>query len=304
MVDHKRIEGYSVRIIANPYAGRDEPFFGPLAAAFGDADVRWNIDVTNNPGEEWGLAQRAVAEGAKMVVAFGGDGTVSAVADALVDTDAILGILPGGTANVFARELGIPADLEGAAKLLAGPHDVRAVDLGRAELSDGTSRTFLLRVSVGMEATIVEDSPRREKERLGEFAYWLSAIRQIPDPPIAHYTITSEHGESIELDGLFAALTNAAALGLGDAVYGPDVRVDDGLLDGVIAPAVVTELIGAAAAVLGGNDTEAVERISGSQLELSADPPQRVTVDGEPVGDTPVRVSVRPGAVRVVVPKR
>jgi len=296
---------YEVRIIANPMAGKDEPVFGTLAAAFGDAGIRWNIDVTNSPGEEQALAERAVAEGATTVVAFGGDGTVSAVAHALLGhPDVTLGILPGGTANVFARELGIPTDLESAARLLAGPHDVRSVDVGIARLSDGTERTFTLRVAAGLEASMVEEAPREEKERLGELAYVLSALRQLPRASAVHYSITVEGGERIEGDGLFAVLTNARALGFADAAYPDDVRVDDGLLDGIIPPAGLTELAGAATAAASGGENPALQRVKGAVLELDADPTQRVSVDGEVLGDTPVRVEVRPSAVRVIVPQR
>lgn len=301
----EKLEPYAVHIIANPMAGKDEPFFGPLAAAFGDADIRWTIHVTNGPGEEWALARRAMEQGAQMIVAFGGDGTVSAVAEALDGTDVLLGILPGGTANVFARELGIPLALDAAAKLLAGPHEVRAIDLGTAEFDDGMSRAFILRVSVGLEAKMVEDSPREEKERLGQLAYVVSALRQLPQPPVGHYQLINEQGECVELDGLFAVLANSGLLGAGgDASYAPGITVDDGLFDGVIAPATAPQLVAAAAAAVAGTESESIERLTGRQLRLTVTPTQRVTVDGEVVGDTPVTVRVRPAAVKVVAPPR
>lgn len=299
------MENYEVRVIANPMAGKDEPVFGALAAAFGDADVRWNIDVTNGPGEEGELAKRAVAEGARVVVAFGGDGTVSAVADAIAEhDDVVLGVLPGGTANVFARTLGIPLDLDGAAKLLAGPHEERPVDLGIAELEDGTSRTFILRVSVGLEASAVADSSRESKEQLGELAYIITALRKLPERPVAHYVLKTGDGERAELDGLFAILANSGHMGMGEAVYAPDIAIDDGRLDGLIAPAGVGDLVNAAANALSGGQSDAVERLGGRELSLTCDPPQPVTVDGEVMGETPVRARVRPSAVKVIAPLR
>lgn len=297
------LEPYAVHIVANPFAGRDEPFFGPLAAALGDANVRWTVHVTNGPGEEAALAARALEQGAEVVVAFGGDGTVSAVADAIAGSDAVLGILPGGTANVFAQELGIPLDLEGASRLLAGPHSLRSIDLGTAQLADGTERTFILRVSAGLEATMVVEAPREQKERLGELAYVLAAVRQLPDVPVARYIARNDAGEQAELDGLFAVLTNAASLGVGDARYGTEISVDDGLLDAALAPASVGRLAAAAATTVAGGESDAIARLSGASLELDADPPQPVTVDGEEAGMTPVRASVRPAAVRVIVPE-
>jgi diacylglycerol kinase family enzyme len=164
------------------------------------------------------------------------------------------------------------------------------------------TRQFTLRVACGLEATIVEESPREEKERLGEFAYVLSALRQLPNAQSAHYRIVADNGESIEADGLFAALTNARNLGIGDIGYPDDVRIDDGVLDGFIAPSAMTELVGAAAAVVTGSDDPPIPRVSGRELQLIADPPQRVSVDGEIIGDTPVRVRVRARAVRVIAP--
>lgn len=298
------MDDYEVRIIANPMAGKDSPVFGALAAAFGEADVRWNIDVTNGPGEEGELARRAVEEGARVVVAFGGDGTVSAVADALVGhPDVVLGVLPGGTANVFARTLGIPLDLDAAAKLLAGPHEERPVDLGTAEFEDGTTRTFILRVSVGLEASAVAESPREQKEKLGELAYIITGLRQLADRPIARYTLTNDAGATVELDGLFAVLANSGHMGVGDAVYAPDIAVDDGVFDGLIAPAAVPDLVNAAAAALSGGQSDAIERLGGAELSLVCDPPQPVTVDGEVCGQTPVRARVRPSAVKVIAPQ-
>lgn len=294
---------YDVRIIANPQAGKDEPFFGPLAAAFGDADIRWNIDVTNGPGEDAVLARRAVEEGARVVVAFGGDGTVSAVADAVAGTDAVLGILPGGTGNVFARELGIPMDLEGAAKLLAGPHEVRDVDLGTATSDDGTQRTFILRVAVGLEAVSVEDAPREAKEKMGDLAYILAGLRSIQqNPTVGNYRLEDGEGNVAETQGIFAVLSNSGHVGVGEARYAPDIRIDDGLIDGIIGPAAPAELIPAAAAALSGGQHEAVERLTSTRLRLVCDPPQHVTVDGESMGETPVTAEVRPHAVRVIAP--
>lgn len=296
------IEPYDVHIVANPMAGKDEPFFGPVAAAFGDADVRWTVHVTNGPGEESALARRAAEQGARIVVAFGGDGTVSAVAEALEGTDVLLGILPGGTGNVFAHELKIPLSLSEAAMLIAGPHDVRDVDLGTTTFEDGTSRTFILRASVGLEAVAAEEAPREDKERMGDLAYVLAALKQLPNPPVARYELRNEAGECVETQGLFAVLANSGHIGAGEAVYAPGIEIDDGLFDGLIAPAAVPDLVTAAAAALRGGEADVVEHLRGTELTLRCDPPQRVTVDGEPLGETPVTVKVRPRAVHVVVP--
>lgn len=305
MVTAQKHEIHHVRVITNPMAGKDRPVLGALASAFDGTGIQWDLDVTNESGQAADLARKAIEDGADLVVAFGGDGTVSEVADAVADHDGVLfGILPGGTGNAFARELGIPLGLEEAAKLLAGEHEVRTVDLGVAEFKDGGRWSFILRVSVGLEATAVIESPREAKEKLGELAYIIAAVRKLPERPVAHYKLSAPDGREVELDGLFGVLTNSGHVGVAEFRYAPDILVDDGLLDGLIAPATVPELVNAAATAFSGGQSELVERLTAEELYLVCDPPQPVTVDGEVRGDTPVRVKVRPGALKVIAPVR
>ncbi|MFN2386979.1 MAG: diacylglycerol kinase family protein [Thermoanaerobaculia bacterium] len=130
-----------------------------LAAESGDDVVR--------------LAHEEVARGARTVVAAGGDGTVNAVASVLVDTDRTLGVLPLGTLNHFARDLGIPTDLEGAARILReGP--ARAVDVGEVN-----GKIFLNNSSLGLYPTIVRHR-EEQQERLGRskwFALFWATFR-------------------------------------------------------------------------------------------------------------------------------
>jgi diacylglycerol kinase family enzyme len=294
----------TVTVIANPGAGRREDVIGPLADAFAESRLTWHIEVTGTPDDTRALARKAVKQGARIVVAYGGDGTVSAVAGEVAGTHALLGILPGGTGNVMALELGIPNDLDAAARLLTGPHDTRVVDLGVARFDDGSERVFVLRTAIGLEATAVEESGRDDKERFGDFAYFITALRQMKNPPVAKYVLTSGDGGRAELEGLFAVLCNSGHTGTGDSRYAPDISIDDGILDGVIAPATVADLVGAAAVALSGGQSELVRRLSGTELRLACDPPQRVTVDGEAIAETPVTVTVRPSALRVIVPPK
>ena len=117
------------------------------------------------------IAHEAQGRGFEMVVAAGGDGTVSAVAEGLVGTETPLGIIPLGTANVLARELGIPVELEGAVRLLAGAHGVTSIDAMKVG-----EKHYFTQVGVGIDAMMIRDTRREDKRRFGRIAYIWTAL--------------------------------------------------------------------------------------------------------------------------------
>jgi diacylglycerol kinase family enzyme len=169
----------------------------------------WSVTLqeTGRPGEATELARQAVAGGAEVVIAAGGDGTVNEVANGLVNTEAALGVLPVGTTNSWALQMGIPAlnpMLPGtqAARLVAGleelmPHPfpvnyyrkvlldaARVLVEGRAvavDVGEVSGRCFLISAGIGLEAAIIESISLREKRALGSWAYILTAIESALD---------------------------------------------------------------------------------------------------------------------------
>ena len=132
--------------------------------------------------------RQAVANGFETVVAAGGDGTVSAVANAMVGTPSRLGIIPLGTTNVLARELGIPLDLEEACALLCGPSTTATIDAMRVNTTN-----YFTQIGIGIDAVMIRDTPVEQKRRLGIVAYlWTWATRLIGFQP---------HRFSISADG-------------------------------------------------------------------------------------------------------
>jgi YegS/Rv2252/BmrU family lipid kinase len=288
-----------IYVVINPASGQPKPVLHTINSVFRAAGVDWDARITKDSGDGARFAQEAVAAGADVVVAFGGDGTVMEVASALMGSEVPVAILPGGTANVMSVELGIPDDLEAAAKIACGQSShVRAVDMGQVG-----DRTFMLRVGLGFAADHVLGATREMKDQYGKLAYTVSALKVLEDLPVARYTLTLD-GEQVELTGVTCRVDNSANMGMPGFVASTKTNVSDGLLDvTVIRDAGAESLysIVASAAGHGTPNPEVFFHRQAREMEIASDPPQRVIGDGEEWGQSPISVKVLPSAVRFMV---
>jgi YegS/Rv2252/BmrU family lipid kinase len=288
-----------VKVIVNPAAGKPESVLSVLNDVFGPAGIDWDVSITHRAGDGMRAARKASDKGYDLIAAYGGDGSVAEVASGLADGGPPILLLPGGTGNALAEDLGIPIDLAQAAALaVADAGTLKPVDLGRF----GT-RWFVLRMTMGFEAAMVRATTREMKDRYGWLAYALSALRSIADPPTATYSMTID-GEHVECAGLAALVANSASTGLPGVRIATDVDVSDGLLDVVVVDSgTIPMLLGSAVDAAQGIQPRALSRWRGREIHVTSDPVQRVLADGEDAGRTPVDVAVAAGAVSVLVPK-
>lgn len=252
-------------------------------------------------------ARAAVASGAELVIAAGGDGTVSAVATELIGHPRThLGVLPLGTSNSFAAALGIPADLEEAIALLATPQR-RAIDAALV-IGPTDRRVMILHAMVGFHADTIEETTTEAKRRWGVLAYAASAIRRLAAlEPFAVQLTTAEH--TIRCRAIAVAAANVAPLKTVLA-HGPSHLLgDDGCVDvtlvaaETIAEAIATGVHLYRSAREGAPATrDNVGSLSTSRVVIASDPPQRVLIDGEPFGETPITIETLPRALTVVAP--
>ncbi|MDZ4179989.1 MAG: diacylglycerol kinase family protein, partial [Coriobacteriia bacterium] len=164
-----------IKIIINPGAGKPEPVLSILNDTLGQAGLDWDVAVTHKSGDGFTAAKQAVHEGYDLVCSYGGDGTVSEVAAALSESNTPMGILPGGTGNALADDLGIPDDLKASAALIASQaYELRSVDVGR--MGD---KLFVLRVTMGFETSVVEGATRELKDKYGWLAYAFSGLKAL-----------------------------------------------------------------------------------------------------------------------------
>jgi diacylglycerol kinase (ATP) len=288
-----------IKVVINPGAGQPEPVLSALNDTLGSAGIEWDVAVTHGPGDGRDAALEAVQQGYDLIGAYGGDGTVSEVASALALGGPPMVILPGGTGNALATDLGIPAKLIDAAALVAGgEYDIRPVDMGR--VGDGF---FILRLTMGFEASVVEAATRESKDRFGWLAYAFAGLQALADPPTAIYRMDVD-GEAVEASGLACVLANSAATGVSGTSLAEGVDVSDGMLDlFVIDLPDLASLLGSAADAAAGQQPRGMTRWRAKQVRIESRPKQSVLTDGEDAGTTPVEVSVAPGAISVVVPK-
>jgi YegS/Rv2252/BmrU family lipid kinase len=301
-----------VAIVANPAAGQGNFDAKEVNARFNAADVEWEVYFTKKFGDGEALTLRALDEGADIIAAYGGDGTVAEVGGALVGKGVPLAILPGGTANVMAVELGIPTLFGEAVNVLCYEElTLRPVDVGKVG-----DRYFILRVSIGLEARMVEGADRTLKDRIGSLAYALSALKAMATPQLLHFDFQLD-GTHLSEEGIACVIANSANLGRAGWQLAPDVAVDDGLLDVFVlnntALATVMSLL---SGILGqepnGVVAEEVDSASpqvrplrhwrAREIVVESNPLSIVQCDGEMIGETPMNIRVLPSVLQIVVP--
>jgi YegS/Rv2252/BmrU family lipid kinase len=254
--------------------------------------------VVRTQSLEHGVAEaRRAAEAGDIPVVMSGDGLVGQVGGALAETDAAMGIIPGGRGNDLARVLGIPTEPAGAAAVLAAG-ETRQIDVGVAN-----DRRFLCVASCGFDS----DANRIANEaRLvrGNLVYAYAAIRALIAWRPATFTVVIDDAEPLEFEGYSVAVGNSRAFG-GGMFVAPHAELDDGMLD-VITVSDVSKaryIRGLPKAFKGTHlENEEVSELRGARVEIRADRDFAVYADGEHLTDLPATVSVLPEALRVIAP--
>ena len=290
--------GESVAIIINPIAGGARLSAAAenarLAQAIADGfSVPAEVFVTERAGHARDLAKAAAGRGARLVMAWGGDGTINEVASVLVGTDVALGIVPAGSGNGLARELGIdPRPRRAIADALQ--RTPRPIDVGEVE-----GRYFVNTAGVGFDAHVA--SRFASARRRGFLGYANITARALASYIPLSYRITVA-GATREVRAILVTLANSAQFGNG-ALIAPGARVDDGELDLVVIEersrfrticSLPRLFNGTAGRITGCRITRLRE------VTIEADAPLTYHVDGEPVrGGTTLRARVHPRALRV-----
>jgi len=247
--------------------------------------------------------KRALAEGYGHIIAVGGDGTVSMAAEGLARNgghpDAVLGIVPAGTANVLARELGIPVSLESAVATIAEGRGTIELD---AILAAG--RTILTQVGIGPDAVMIRETSRASQARLGRLAYVTTFVRRAMKHPARRYTLTID-GSKLLAHAWQIVVANAGSLGAPPFTWGPRIDPTDGVLDVCVydVHSMGAYLRLAWRVILGKHRKDENTRFFRVRecLTVECNRPVLVQGDGELLGRTPVTLQVLPRAVRVAV---
>lgn len=288
-------------IIFNPAAGAGRRRrLARALAALRALGVRPDLAETRAPGDAEALAREAARRGEPVVVAAGGDGTIAEIAAGLAGGETTLGLLPLGTANVLAWELGVPLRPERAAAVLATGR-VAALHPGLARFGDGRSRLFVQMLGAGFDASVVERLDLGLKRRIGRAAYVWQSLRELPRydfPPIA-----------VTLDGTARQATSAIVtkgrLYAGRYRIAPEARpMEPGF------QVVLFRQAGPFAAALAGAALPLglIPRLPGVSIQparhitLAASARVPVQADGDAAGALPVEITDAPAPLRMLVP--
>jgi YegS/Rv2252/BmrU family lipid kinase len=289
--DRKRIH-----VVINPAAGQDEPILNTLNDALGPHDIDWDVSVTHGFGDAARLARKAADDGYHIVAGYGGDGTQHEIANGVLGTEAVMGVLAGGTGNNFARELGTPLDLRAATELLCTSQKVRHVDV-----VDIGESVFILRLLAGIEPE--QQATREDKDRWGKLAYVVNTLRQTQETTEAEFRLTVD-GQSAVSQAMVLYVVIAATNDAGVNIVGERSSIDDGLMDAFVLNTHELETLAAFSGRVLNLDSESAGQYfhQGREMHIEATPEQAIWADGELIGRTPISLKVLPGALPVLVP--
>jgi YegS/Rv2252/BmrU family lipid kinase len=289
-------------VVINPVSGpvRSRQVAARVALArdiLGRHGFEVEVAVTGARGEARRLTEQARASGARLVVAWGGDGTINEVGGALAFSDVPLGIVPGGSGNGLARDLGLPLEASRALEVVAAGRQ-RAIDAGRLD-----EALFFNVAGIGLDAEIARRlaSPRA---RRGLAGYMQATFIELPGYRARTYTIEAG-GVTRDRRALFIAVANSRQYGSG-AQIAPAARLDDGKLDLVIVEAQpLWRVLAQVPAFFNGTlaPRPGLQMTQVACAAIQADGPIGFHVDGEPrTVERALRVGIHPGALRVLVP--
>jgi YegS/Rv2252/BmrU family lipid kinase len=319
-------------LVFNPVAGQGDAS-ADLASICQYLSPHFELTVYETSAETTAasLTKQAIQQGADLVIASGGDGTLSEVAGALLKTQIPIGVIARGTANAFSNALRIPLDIAGACEaIISGkttPIDIARVGISKVDLSENSpidtlnsveslsshgdfedSYPLLLLAGVGFEAATIEGADRESKNRLGGLAYLMSALKQLQNLEL--FQVELETAERIISCSASAITIANAAPATSVLAQGPaKVAYNDGLLDVTIfAPTTALGVIVASYHLLQtALQSQAAARqdigyFKTKTLTIRTEPPQKVVVDGEIIGTTPIRVECIPAGLTVILP--
>jgi diacylglycerol kinase (ATP) len=264
------------------------------------------LKLTTAAGDARRLAAQAVAEGFDTIVAAGGDGTLNEVVNGIGDAPqgfdkARLAVLPLGTVNVFARELGLPTRLEKAWEVIRQQHETR-IDLPKVTAGEGNRPYYFAQLAgAGLDARAIELVKWQVKKAIGPLAYVLAGLHAVLGEPC---TISAEGGGK-KVDGELVMIGNGRFYG-GTFNLFPQADLRDGLLEVCVVPRVnifTLARCGPALLVRRKLPKSAVKVFQADSLTLTSSSTVPVQVDGELVGHLPAKFTIQPTALRVIVPR-
>ncbi|MBC7388566.1 MAG: YegS/Rv2252/BmrU family lipid kinase [Opitutaceae bacterium] len=286
-----------IHFILNPASGQDEPILSYINDVFKDSNIKWDVSVTKASGDAQKFAHEQIGK-TDMIAVYGGDGSVSEVSAAMINSQTPLAIIAGGTANVMAKELGMPIDTLEALKLLRdGNFSVKTIDMGLAN-----EVPFILRVNFGILADMVSNTDRELKNSLGQLAYGVSTIQTINKAEAIIYKLIID-GVEFHEKGVALTVTNSGNIGVKDFSILPDISVSDGFLDVILLNNVdLLSLMKVAGTTLFQTGSDVLKHWKCKEITISTEKPVSWICDDCEQNHNIIHIKTVPSALHVVVP--
>jgi YegS/Rv2252/BmrU family lipid kinase len=286
-------------LIVNPSAGggRAAQLLPQAEDALRRLGVPFHVERTNRIEHARELAE-AAAQAGETTVTLGGDGLIGAVAGVVREADGLLGVLPGGRGNDFVRVLGIPREMEGACRVVAGGVE-RRIDVG-----DVDGRPFIGVASAGFDSVANRIANQARLVR-GNLVYLYAALRALAVWKPARFDLELDGDRRITVVGYSVGACNSRAYG-GGMFVAPEAELDDGLLDVVCwAQEAKRRFLYHLPRVYSGTHVQlpVVHTFRAREVRVSSDRPFTMYADGDPIAELPVTVRVHRRALRVIVPQ-
>lgn len=295
-------------LIVNPVAGggRRMRQLDKARGIFRNAGIETELRATSAPGEATEMAHRAVQDSRQLVIVCGGDGTVNEVVNGLACSQVPLAVLPAGTANVLAKELGLPWNLSRAAERVAhAPYRRIALGLAIPEKSSGEPRYFLSVAGAGADGALVSAVHPDVKHKAGILAYWQEGLRQLTQYDFPMFR-TSMAGTPIDIDASLVIVGRTKHYG------GPfKITTEADLLQPEFELAFVTtrsawRYLAYLPLIWAGKLRSAryvrFFKTNCLQCESNSASQVQIQVDGEPAGRLPVEFKIVPDALTLAIP--
>jgi len=307
-------------VVYNPIKVDLDALKSAVASESAGWDVQWLPTAEDDPGQ--GPARAALAAGADMIIAAGGDGTVRAVAEVVAGTGTPLALLPSGTGNLLARNLkltldDIPGSLRSAFRGADRPVDVARIEIRREDRSVD-EHVFLVMAGAGLDAKIMSSTDAELKKKVGWIAYAQALVAVLRDKSMLRleYKLDDHRNRSERAQALIVG--NCGSLPANILLL-PDAVVDDGLLDLIVLkPESIRGWLAVTVKIFWENGivrrtrvgqrlsemrTNSLDMRQGRSVTVRLNRPEIVQLDGDPFGRmTGCRITVDPGALTVRVP--
>jgi len=247
-------------------------------------------------------ARKAIEEGYDFIIACGGDGTVTEVASVLVNSDTKFGIIPAGTGNMLAANLGLPLNIRDSISVIKEGY-TRKMDMGKVN-----DKYFTFMIGCGLNSAIIENTSREKKRKYGYLAYFIEGIKNGLNPPYIRYKIKIDDKKTIRIKALNVVAANKANI-IGETFsLAPDASMFDGKMDLIILSIFKNiDYIFAFWKIFTHqhfSKSSRMRRYRFEKAEITSKPKVSVQIDGDILEETPITVKVLPGAINMLVPDK